>query len=680
MGQVISSEDNLAENELLLRLSGKKVISDNDPFWNHLFSFNFTIDESKRCTQKEFYDSLQDILQSFLYNAPTTGNFATLVKVFLRRHSELDISASCDNKIFIWQTANSLIIMRYLFTFFLQRLSQVEFAHHLEPKAADNDSDGDSVIEDDADDEYANVAERLLGTLVDVVVSIPVNESTLRLHAEVIRVLLVLLSPTLFEENVSEDVYFLKLLMNMSPKANEFMRVLFSNYLHHTEVVPTELKETPSESIVLSVASSIWSSFARTVSLDTSPVEPKPDITSDVYPKQTLANLSNALILSLVCYNKYDGKLNPFKMALEKCTNSQEVSSLTNLEASFRIDFSEMYVRFCDSCTESLPMLLLYMLIHRNTGFRNFILARINLENLVVPIVRALNEGISATEFRTHCRHTYLAMIVLLIFSEDNFFCKIVHETIIKNIDWFHSDRVISEITLGGLIILVCVKTVHLNTARMRDRYLHQNCLAALANMSAGFRDLPASVCQKIVGLLETMTRRHVKLIQMMRENAEECEDHEDSQGYDLHQDITALEEGIRTVLEMINACLTHNLRHNSHLIYSILYNRHLFEQFHNHPMFQDLVWNIYMVINHFATVVSDSKSTSVSAVHEVIAQAALQWPTDKLKKFPDLKFKYVEDENTVDFFVPYVWRLVCSTSGVYFPLESVKLFTGSQN
>lgn len=81
---------------------------------------------------------------------------------------------------------------------------------------------------------------------------------------------------------------------------------------------------------------------------------------------------------------------------------------------------------------------------------------------------------------------------------------------------------------------MVCVKTVHLNTVKMRDRYLHQNCLAALANMSSGFRELSAFVSQKIVGLLETMTRRHAKLIQMLRENAEDCEDLDDSQGYDL--------------------------------------------------------------------------------------------------------------------------------------------------
>lgn len=56
------------------------------------------------------------------------------------------------------------------------------------------------------------------------------------------------------------------------------------------------------------------------------------------------------------------------------------------------------------------------------------------------------------------------------------------------------------------------------------------------------------------------------------------------------------MEEGIRMILEVVNSALCSNLRNNSNLIYSILYKRDLFEQYHNHPMFHDLVWNIYMV------------------------------------------------------------------------------------
>uniref|UniRef100_A0A915EM09 Dymeclin n=1 Tax=Ditylenchus dipsaci TaxID=166011 RepID=A0A915EM09_9BILA len=152
-----------------------------------------------------------------------------------------------------------------------------------------------------------------------------------------------------------------------------------------------------------------------------------------------------------------------------------------------------------------------------------------------------------------------------------------------------------------------------------------------------------------------------------------------------LHRDITALEEGIRTILEILNSCLCNNIRFNSDLVYSILYKRQLFELYHNHPMFHDLVWNIYMVINHFSSKVEvcssspssslPSSSPSVHSVLETIQKAAVEWPTDRLKKFPDLKFKYIEDENTVDFFVPYVWRLIVQTAAVYFADDNIKLF-----
>ncbi|KAJ1365873.1 hypothetical protein KIN20_026335, partial [Parelaphostrongylus tenuis] len=53
----------------------------------------------------------------------------------------------------------------------------------------------------------------------------------------------------------------------------------------------------------------------------------------------------------------------------------------------------------------------------------------------------------------------------------------------------------------------------------------------------------------------------------------------------------------------------------------------------------------------------------------------AVVLPTDRLTKFPELRFRYVEDENTVDFFVPYVWRLTMQHSTIIFDSARVKLF-----
>lgn len=43
-------------------------------------------------------------------------------------------------------------------------------------------------------------------------------------------------------------------------------------------------------------------------------------------------------------------------------------------------------------------------------------------------------------------------------------------------------------------------------------------------------------------------------------------------------------------------------------------------------------------------------------------------------QKFPDLKFKYVEEEKPEEFFIPYVWSLVGKSSGIYWNAALYKL------
>lgn len=46
----------------------------------------------------------------------------------------------------------------------------------------------------------------------------------------------------------------------------------------------------------------------------------------------------------------------------------------------------------------------------------------------------------------------------------------------------------------------------------MRDKYLHTNCLAALANMSSQFRSLHPYVSQRLVSLFEILAKKHARL------------------------------------------------------------------------------------------------------------------------------------------------------------------------
>ncbi|KAI6197392.1 hypothetical protein M3Y94_01218600 [Aphelenchoides besseyi] len=672
MGAVISSVEELEESDLLKRLAGAESISDNDPFWNKLFSFNFNLDQFNKNVQNSLVEKCTKHLEQLLHNTPNTGNFATLIQVFLRRANEVAESVKCENKIFLWQVANALLILRYICTFFTVRLSCQELIKSMEPLRR-VDEDDNEILEDE--NEQTEMAERFVRSLVDIITSVTVNSDTLVIHAESIRTLLSLLSSQLYQDRVTEDSVFLGYLMKMSAESKFLICRLMENFLNHMEEIPSYSKEKVVDSFVISFASSMWSALSRTVSTEEPPNEVELE-TDSKYPPQSLASLSVALLLILVCRPKFANNENTHKEMLSLFQNAQEVSSLANLEASFKLDCTCLYNQLCATCHGKQPMLLLYMLLHTNNGFRNFVLSRINLEDLVVPVLKVLNDGLNSKSYGSHSHQTYLAMIVILILSEDDFFCKMIHEVTIKNVVWYQLDRPIAEISLGGLIIAVFAKTLHTNMIKTRDRYLHTNCLAALANMSSSFKHLSPYVSQKLIGLLEAMTKRHAKMIQKLRENAEEEEqDDEESLGSDLHRDITALEEGIRMVLEVINSALCSNLRNNANLIYSILYKRDLFEQHHHHPMFHDLVWNIYMVINHFTTRVTEvyGASSSVDVVLEAIKKTAM--PTDRLKKFARLAYKYVEDENTVDFFVPYAWRLVYENSGIHFYTEQIRLF-----
>ncbi|KAK6054217.1 hypothetical protein COOONC_08278 [Cooperia oncophora] len=695
MGGVISSDTPIAKNVPLQRFTGTDPITDIDPFWNNLLSFNLKIDDYdtvqarafdeslndflqslmyntqtsgnfasfirvflRRSTElktseqyendyvlhdgvsrvqaRAFDESLNDFLQSLMYNTQTSGNFASFIRVFLRRSTELKTSEQYENKIFLWQTSNALIILRYICKFLTQRMTEAEFvkvfatsASATSSSAGSSDGELEAENEADSDSQYSNTAEKLIDILIDILADLPVSENTMAIHVEAVKCLITMLSSQLYNDAVANTSVIFSYFISgaCSKQAAVLTKTLLRNYLiHNSEYHP--LKKADGGSIVLGIASSVWSILQAATGAE--------DETNEVpeYPV-TLGNLSILLLLNLACHHPSKG-CNPFKETLSLFQNSQEVSSLATDKVTFKLDYNALYERLCATACQEPPMLLLYLLLHRNSGFRNFILSRINLENLVLPVIKILHEGVASLTSNSH--HMYLALIVMLILSEDDFFCKIIHETTIRDVDWLEIDRPLREISLGGICVMVFVRTIHKNAIRMRDRYLHTNCLAALANMSACFKNLAPVVCQKIIALLELLTKRHAKMVEQMRLSSEQESKNEQSLSY--HDDVTALEEGIRTLLEIINSALCGNLRNNPHLIYTLLYHRNLFDSYQQHPMFQDLLANITLVISHFSSKVVNVRAGDGNAMMEIIEKEALVLPTDRLAKFPDLRFR----------------------------------------
>lgn len=158
---------------------------------------------------------------------------------------------------------------------------------------------------------------------------------------------------------------------------------------------------------------------------------------------------------------------------------------------------------------------------------------------------------------------------------------------------------------------------------------------------------------------------------------------------------MSVLEDVLRMVLEIINSALSNQLVYCPNLVYTLLYKRHVFESFRSNPAFQDIIQNIDMVIGFFTSrlqrvqgmceiffeyknlfiypLTDQRGELGVGEVYEVISKGSSQWSSDRLRKFPDLRFKYVdEDGNEKSYFLPYIYSLTAK-GVIHFP-EGEKL------
>uniref|UniRef100_A0A4W2BU27 Dymeclin n=1 Tax=Bos indicus x Bos taurus TaxID=30522 RepID=A0A4W2BU27_BOBOX len=659
MGSNSSRIGDLPKNEYLKKLSGTESVSENDPFWNQLLSFSFPAPTSST-ELKLLEEATISVCRSLVENNPRTGNLGALIKVFLSRTKELKLSAECQNHIFIWQTHNALFIICCLLKVFICEMSEEELQLHFtyeEKSPGSYSSDSEDLLEE------------LLCCLMQLITDIPLLDITYEISVEAVSTMVVFLSCQLFHKEVLRQSISHKYLMRgrCLPYTSKLVKTLLYNFIRQ---------------------------------------EKPPPPGTHVLPQQS------------------DGGGLLYGLASGVANSSPFPSSIPH---AFQINFNSLYMALCEQQTSDQATLLLYTLLHQNSNIRTYMLARTDMENLVLPILEILYH---VEERNSH--HVYMALIILLILTEDDGFNRSIHEVMLKNITWY-SERVLTEISLGSLLILVVIRTIQYNMTRTRDKYLHTNCLAALANMSAQFRSLHQYAAQRIVSytcrhlrryvyvldklyfphshcstlqhcfstlsdngeellsltcshilrsyassLFSLLSKKHNKVLEQATQSLRGSLSSSDVPLPDYAQDLNVIEEVIRMMLEIINSCLTNSLHHNPNLVYALLYKRDLFEQFRTHPSFQDIMQNIDLVITFFSSrLLQAGAELSVERVLEIIKQGVVALPKDRLKKFPELKFKYVEEEQPEEFFIPYVWSLVYNSAvGVYWNPQDIQLFT----
>ncbi|KAL2778037.1 dymeclin isoform 19 [Daubentonia madagascariensis] len=602
MGSNSSRIGDLPKNEYLKKLSGTESVSENDPFWNQLLSFSFPAPTSSELKLLE--EATISVCRSLVENNPRTGNLGALIKVFLSRTKELKLSAECQNHIFIWQTHNALFIICCLLKVFISEMSEEELQLHFtyeEKSPGSYSSDSEDLLEE------------LLCCLMQLITDIPLLDITYEISVEAISTMVVFLSYQLFHKEVLRQSISHKYLMRgpCLPYTSKLVKTLLYNFIRQEKPPPPGAHVFPQQSdgggLLYGLASGVarlWTVF--TLGGVGSKAATPPELSSP------LANQSLLLLLVLANLTDAPDAPNPYRQAIMSFKNTQDSSPFpSSIPHTFQINFNSLYTALCEQQTSDQATLLLYTLLHQNSNIRTYMLARTDMENLVLPILEILYH---VEERNSH--HVYMALIILLILTEDDGFNRSIHEVILKNITWY-SERVLTEISLGSLLILVVIRTIQYNMTRTRDKYLHTNCLAALANMSAQFRSLHQYAAQRIISLFSLLSKKHNK------------------------------------VLEQATQSLRGSLSSN------------------------DVPLPDYVITFFSSRLLQAGAELSVERVLEIIKQGVVALPKDRLKKFPELKFKYVEEEQPEEFFIPYVWSLVYNSAvGLYWNPQDIQLFT----
>ncbi|XP_028274189.1 dymeclin [Parambassis ranga] len=665
MGANTSQVSDLSDNPSLKALVGTESISENDPFWNQLISFTF-ISPTSSGDSKLLEEAVIPLAKTLIENNPRTGNFGALVKIFLGRTKELKISTECQDQLFIWQAHNALFMIRCLLKVFIREMSEEELHLQFSYQERAPGFCGETGSED--------LLEELLSNLVHLIVEVPLLDITYSILFEAVTMLLVFFSYQLFHKDILRDGLIYQHVMKgrCLCLTSRLVKTLLYNFIRQEKCPPpaTHIFEPKAEGGLLyglasGVASGLWSVFTLGGAGSRAGIDQE-------HNPLPLSNQS--LLLLLVLANLTDGPdwPNPYRQAITCFRNTQDTSSLpVEQPHTFQINFNSLYTALCEQQRSDQATLLLYTLLHQNANMRTYMLSRTDMDNLVLPILEILYH---VEERNSH--HVYMALIILLILTEDDAFNRSIHEVVLKNISWY-TERSLTEISLGSLLILVVIRTIQFNMTRTRDKYLHTNCLAALANMSAQFRCLHQYAAQRIISLFALLSKKHNKVLEQATQSLRGRQG-DNTALPDYAQDLNVIEEVIRMMLEIINSCLCNSLHHNPNLVYALLYKRELFEQFRTHPSFQDIMQNLDTVIGFFSQRLEQAGSDlSVERVQEVIMKGAQALPIDRLKKFPELKFKYVEEDQPEDFFIPYVWSLVFNSGvGLHWSPHGIELFS----
>ncbi|KAG4998322.1 hypothetical protein JHK82_029106 [Glycine max] len=369
---------------------------------------------------------------------------------------------------------------------------------------------------------------------------------------------------------------------------------------------------------------------------------------------------------------------NPYCKALEHAIDCEldrvDIEGNAHSAPHIKLPFASLFDTLGICLADEAAVLLLYSLLQGNSAFLEYVLVRTDLDTLLMPILEALYNAPSRT-----ANQIYMLLIILLILSQDSSFNASIHKLILTGVPWY-KERLLHQTSLGSLMVVILIRTVQYNLSKLRDVYLQTTCLATLANVAPHVHRLSAYASQRLVSLFDMLSRKYIKLAERRDNKLHTAKG--DSEGNNLVEDMSTelhiYTDFLRLVLEIINAILTYALPRNPEVVYAIMHRQEVFQPFKNHPRFNELIDNIYTVLDFFNSRMDAQREDGDWSVHEVLQVIIVNcrsWRGDGMKMFTQLRFTYEQESHPEEFFIPYVWQLVLSRCGFSFNTGAINLF-----
>lgn len=353
-----------------------------------------------------------------------------------------------------------------------------------------------------------------ISTLIAIIVDVPVDDSTYLLIFESINALLVLLSIQMYSNSSANKLAIYKCFMQKKCSIHALIltKTLLNNFVNQ-QAPPNE-----SGSIIIGLASGLWKVLTLGYGQQTADLEEG--------SMQPLARQSLLLLNILTNHCTTSDSKNPYREAITHCQDSR--FNLSDVSQSFtdanndamvtattsksvlmsnniKMDFQTLYDTICLHLDDDQVALLLYMLLQSNQIFRPYILTTEanELDKLLLPLLKILYSNIDKGS-----HHVYMVLIIFIILSEEATFNEAVQKITLRNITWY-KDRILTDISLANFTTLIIIRSFQYNTFRIKDKFLHTNLFATLANISNHFDHLHPYVCQRFLEFLERLGKRY---------------------------------------------------------------------------------------------------------------------------------------------------------------------------